>query len=62
MRERPDVDLNLIQRQLAGITEFLKKNVWKGKDADQKKTEDAGERKAIWCCDGCVCSTVRTIS
>jgi hypothetical protein len=47
MRERPDVDLNLIQQQLAGITKYLKKNVWKGKDADQKKTEDSGERKAI---------------
>ena len=47
MRERPDVDLNLIQRQLTAITSYLKVNVWKGKDADQKKTEDAGERKAV---------------
>ncbi len=45
--ERPDVDLNLIRQQLAGITEFLKKNVWKGKNADQKKTEDGGERKTV---------------
>jgi hypothetical protein len=27
--ERPPVDLNLIQRQLAAITAYLKANVWK---------------------------------
>ena len=47
MRERPDVDLNLIQRQLTAITSYLKVNVWKGKDAHKKKTKDAGERKAV---------------
>jgi len=47
MRERPDVDLNLIQRQLTAITSYLKMNVWKGEDADKKKTKDAGERKAV---------------
>jgi hypothetical protein len=45
--ERPDVDLNLIQRQLTAITSYLKMNVWKGEDADKKKTKDAGERKAV---------------
>jgi hypothetical protein len=29
MRERPDVDLNLIQRQLTAITSYLKATVWK---------------------------------
>ena len=29
MCERPDVDLNLIQRQLTAITSYLKENVWK---------------------------------
>jgi hypothetical protein len=37
MRERPDVDLNLIQRQLTAITRYLKENVWK----PQKNTGQA---------------------
>ena len=35
--ERPDVDLNLIQRQLTAITRYLKENVWK----PQKNTDQA---------------------
>jgi hypothetical protein len=36
MPDRPGVDLNLIRKQLSTITEYLKANVWRKKDAIQK--------------------------
>ena len=37
--ERPDVDLNLIQRQLTAITSYLKENVWKPEKSSVTPTE-----------------------
>jgi hypothetical protein len=39
MRERPDVDLNLIQRQLTAITSYLKVNVWKPEKSSVTPTD-----------------------
>ena len=39
MRERPDVDLNLIQRQLNAITNYLKVNVWKPEKSSVTPTD-----------------------
>ncbi len=44
MSDRPDVDLEVIRRQLSAITNYLKTNVWKRKeetnDPTPKETTD----------------------
>ena len=44
MRERPDIDLNLIQRQLTAITSYLKENVWKPEKSGVTPTDGPGKK------------------